>query len=202
MDFFPDIDTLSVWLTRYGSIALFVLLCLGILALPIPEETLMIVAGALMKHDKLSIIGTVSAAILGSLCGITASYILGKLAGNYLFEKYGKWVGLTHKRRTIVHNWFEKFGKWALPIGYFIPGIRHFTGFIAGSSNLEYKHFSLYAYGGGILWVSLFLTLGYMSGDYWVTAYEERAVDTLVVIGTAVAILCVIYIIKRRHFKF
>ena len=201
MDFFPDIDTLSLWLVNYGSVALFVLLCVGIIALPVPEETLMIIAGALMRHDKLNIPATITAAILGSLCGITVSYLLGRLAGDYLLSKYGKWIGLTPIRRKKVHDWFERFGKWALPIGYFIPGIRHFTGFIAGSTKLEIKHFMLYAYSGGILWVSVFLSLGYFTGRYWVTAFEERSLDSIFLFGAVAILICALLLFKKVRRK-
>ncbi len=43
MDFLPGIDTFSIWLMQYGSIILFVLLTVGIIALPVPEETLMVI---------------------------------------------------------------------------------------------------------------------------------------------------------------
>lgn len=201
MDFFPDVDTISLWLTQYGSIALFVLLCAGIIILPVPEESLMIVAGVLMRHDKLDIPSTIIAAMAGSLCGITTSYFLGRLAGDHILTKYGKWIGLTPLRRQKFHNWFMKFGKWALLLGYFIPGIRHFTGFTAGSSKLEMKYFALYAYSGGIIWVSLFLSIGYFTGHYLPIIYEEREIDTITLIGIVAAIIGAFYLFKKRRKK-
>ncbi len=103
-----------------------------ILALPIPEETLMVVAGALMSHGKLEIPQTIIAAFLGSLCGITSSYLLGRTAGHFLVHRYGKWIGVGQKQLDKAHLWFERFGKWTLFIGYFVPGLRHFTGFLQG----------------------------------------------------------------------
>lgn len=201
MDFFPDVDTLSLWLTQYGSIALFLLLCAGIIILPVPEETLMIIAGALMRHDKLSIPATIFSAMAGSLCGITTSYFLGRLTGDHILSKYGKWVGLTPPRRKKVHDWFVKFGKWALLLGYFVPGVRHFTGFTAGSTKLEMKYFAMYAYSGAIIWVSIFLSIGYFSGHYLPIIYEEREIDTITLIGIVAAIIVAFYLFKLRTKK-
>lgn len=89
MDFLPGIETFSLWLMQYGSFVLFILLTVGIIALPVPEETLMVIAGILMHKGKLAIPSTVLAAFLGSLCGITVSYWLGRTAGQYLITKYG-----------------------------------------------------------------------------------------------------------------
>ena len=200
MDFLPDVDTLSLWLTQHGSLALFILLCLGIIVLPVPEETLMIIAGALMRHEKLPIPSTVIAAISGSLCGITVSYLLGRLAGEHLLTKHGRWIGLTAVRREKFHKWFVKFGKWALLIGYFIPGVRHFTGFTAGSSKLDIKSFALYAYVGGIIWVSLFLSIGYFSGHYLPIIYEERTIDSITFVCILAIVGYVLYLVKRKRF--
>jgi membrane protein DedA with SNARE-associated domain len=171
--YLPDLETMSHWLNQYGSITLFVLLALGIIALPVPEETLMVFAGILMKQGKLGFHSTILAAYAGSIMGITVSYILGKTVGNYLFHKYGSWIGITEKRLEQAHQWFEHYGKWTLVIGYFIPGIRHFTGFSAGTTGLEYHYFALFAYIGALLWVSTFLSIGYFFGHYWMDLLHD-----------------------------
>jgi membrane protein DedA with SNARE-associated domain len=160
-------STLTLWLTQYGSLALFVLLALGIFALPIPDETLMLVAGVLMAHDKLLLFPTYLAAILGSMTGITVSYCIGRSVGVLLVRKYGHWIGITEIRMQQVHNWFERFGRWALLIGYFIPGIRQVTGYAAGITSMEYRHFATFAYTGATIWACIFLSLGYFLGDKW-----------------------------------
>ena len=43
MDALLDCTELSNWILQYGSIALFILLMLGIIALPVSEETLMVI---------------------------------------------------------------------------------------------------------------------------------------------------------------
>jgi Uncharacterized membrane-associated protein len=203
LDYLPDIETLSLWLSQYGSITLFFLLASGIVLLPVPEETLMVVAGVLMHCGTLSTFPTVLAALLGSICGITVSYILGKTAGAFLIQKYGKWVGITALRLEKAHNWFERFGKWTLTIGYFVPGVRHFTGLCAGISQLHFQQFALFAYVGALIWVSTFLSIGYFFGTYWVKMYEEIEIslDVVAIILAAVACLAIIYIIRKFRRK-
>lgn len=191
-EYLPDIDQLSLWLNQYGSMTLFFLLALGIIALPVPEETLMVIAGILMSKGELHIPGTMVAAYLGSIAGITTSYIIGRTAGFYLVHKYGSWLGITEKRLEKAHNWFEHYGKWSLFIGYFIPGVRHFTGLVAGTTMLEYHYFALFAYSGALVWVSTFLGIGYFSGDYWLELLSkvEFTLDwvnmSLIIIGIVV----------------
>lgn len=170
MEILPDM--LNTWLLNYGSLALFALLALGIVALPVPEETLLIFSGFLVHQGTLSLLPTILAAFFGSAVGITLSYIIGTTGGLYLIKKYGPYVRITEVKITKVHNWFERYGKWVLFVGYFIPGVRHFTGIVAGISTLEYHHFALYAYTGAFFWISLFLSIGYFFGGYHRVFFE------------------------------
>jgi membrane protein DedA with SNARE-associated domain len=201
MDFLPDLPTLSEWLVQYGSLFLFLLMALGIIIFPVPEETLMVVAGALMRHEKLSIPGTIIAACTGSICGISMSYLIGRSFGSFLIDKYGKWFGITHKRLEKAHVWFERFGKWTLFIGYFIPGIRHFTGLSAGITKLHYKQFAFFAYTGAVIWVSIFLSFGYFFGPMGLELYEklEFTADEIILI-VLIAISVILIGLATYHF--
>lgn len=196
MEFLPDFETFSLWLVNYGSFALFGLLMLGIVALPVPEETLMMLAGALIRNGQLHLHETLIAAYLGSMVGITVSYILGKTVGFYFLHKYGSWLGLTEAKLQKAHLWFEKYGKWTLFIGYFIPGVRHFTGFSAGAAKLEYPTFALFAYTGAFFWVSTFVALGYFFGTYAADFVHKIDFDSQLVAIALVAFIASLVIWK------
>jgi len=203
MELSSDLETLSLWLTQYGDFALFGLLVLGIIAFPIPEETLMVLAGILMYSGKLNIGSTLISAYAGSIVGITISYLVGRTAGHYILLKYGGWIGFTQSRIEYAHSWFERFGTWVLLIGYFIPGIRHFSGFCAGSTELNYKTFALFAYTGAILWVSTFLSIGYFFGGYWLSIFDmfervEIGVDEVIL---AVLIVVTLFVLYKIYYK-
>ena len=92
-----------------------------------------------------------------------------------------------------MHKWFERAGHWALFVGYFIAGVRHFTAIAAGTSKLSFPSFIAYAWSGGALWVSTFLTLGYYLGDNWKQIAElvhrDMGYASLTLIGLTAAIL-------------
>lgn len=199
MDILPDLSVMSLWLAKYGSFVLFFLLSLGIIALPIPEETLMTVSGILMHEGKLNIPLTIFFAYAGTITGITVSYLLGKSAGSFLVHKYGYLIGLTNKRLNKVHNWFVRLGLWLLTFGYFIPGIRHLTGFFAGTTDIKYTQFALYAYTGALFWVSLFLSLGYFVGDYvFILAHKLEALDLAIIAVIIILLIFLFFVIRKR----
>lgn len=201
MECLPNYEAMCVWLTHYGSFALFGLLALGIIALPIPEETLLVIAGFLISHERLEAIPTIIAAYGGSFCGITVSYLLGRTAGRRFINSFGSWFGMTEAKMQQIHDWFETYGKWTLMFGYFVPGVRHFTGLCAGTSSLEYPVFALFAYVGGLLWVSTFLLIGYFVGDHWNMIYEhiEAMTDKLVWVAVMGLIAYILFKIFYRR---
>jgi membrane protein DedA with SNARE-associated domain len=156
------LDNFSQIILQHGSIALFVLLAVGIVGLPIPDETLLVFVGFLLARDKLPLVSTLVCAYIGSMCGISLSYVIGRLAGSWLIKRYGRWIGITPQRIERAHAWFQRIGAWTLPIGYFIPGVRHLTGYVAGTLQLNLRKFSLFAYSGAVIWVSTFIIIGYI----------------------------------------
>lgn len=201
MDLLLNLDTFSTWLVEYGSFVLFLLLALGIIAFPVPEETLLVISGILMHRGSLTIVETILAAIGGSICGITASYFIGQQAGHFFLHRAGKWFGVSQSHFDKAHVWFERYGKWTLFIGYFIPGVRHFTGFTAGMAELEFRHFALFAYSGAIVWVTTFLSIGYFFGNYGLTFFENlesRDKEVIFLIG-CIVIVCLIFFYARSR---
>jgi membrane protein DedA with SNARE-associated domain len=199
MDFLTH-ESIHHWLIEYGSIILFFLLAIGIIALPVPEETMMVIAGVLLAQGHLKLIVTLIAAYAGSICGITGSYFIGRTLGSYFIKRYGKYVGIKETHVDKAHLWFEYYGKWALLIGYFIPGVRHFTGLSAGISKLEYPTFALFAYTGAIIWVSTFLSLGYFFNGYWVYIFEQidEHLDDAILIAVLVLICFLFYYVNKQ----
>lgn len=155
------------WITQYGYFGIAALLALGIVGLPIPDETLLTFAGYLIFKGELKMLPAGLSALAGSMCGITVSFVLGRTTGYPLLHKYGKYVRISQKEIDKVHDFYHRTGGLALTFGYFIAGVRHLTAYVAGASKLEWPVFAAFAYGGALLWVSTFLTLGYLLGDRW-----------------------------------
>ena len=161
-------NTVLQWVATYGYIAIYSLLVLGIVGLPVPDEFLLTGCGFLVYQGHLRLVPTVASALAGSMSGITCSYLIGRTVGwKFLHSRVGRWLRIKDRTIERVHDWFNRIGHWALMVGYFIPGVRHFTAIVAGTSKLEYPSFALYAYSGATLWVSAFIFIGYHFGQRW-----------------------------------
>lgn len=160
-------DSIHHFFHHYGNIGIFCLLAVGILGLPIPDETLIVITGLLIAKNDMPLTNTLIAVYTGGMCGITLSYILGLTIGQPLLFRFGRKVGLTQEKFKKAHIWCERRGKWSLILGYYIPGIRHFIGIVAGTTYLSYRQFALFAYTGVFIWASIFLSIGYFFFDKW-----------------------------------
>jgi membrane protein DedA with SNARE-associated domain len=174
------------WIAQYGYFAIFFLLVMGIIGLPVPDETLLTFSGYLIYKGQFSLPLAFAFAWAGSTCGITISYWLGRTFGIALIHRYGKYVRITEEHVQKAHAWFQKVGHWGLTFGYFVPGVRHLTAYAAGMSELEPRPFALFAYSGGFLWVTTFLSLGYFLGERW-EAVEKDIHHYLVWMAIALA---------------
>jgi membrane protein DedA with SNARE-associated domain len=165
-------DHVFVLIAHYGYAAIFGLLLLGIVGLPVPDETMLVACGYLIFKGTLHPIPAFLTALAGSWCGISLSYTIGRTLGAGAIARYGRRLHLTADRLAQVHRWFDRVGHWALAIGYFIVGVRHVTAIVAGMSKLEFRSFALYAWSGGAVWVFSFILLGYTLGEQWRTIGE------------------------------
>ncbi|MBA4493199.1 DedA family protein [Paenactinomyces guangxiensis] len=159
-------------LQEYGYLGIFLFLVLGIVGLPLPDEIMMTFIGYLTSIGQLNLALTYLSALAGSACGITISYMLGTKLGYPFLRKYGNKIFITRRRLRITQVLFRKYGNWLLFVGYFIPGVRHVTAYLAGISKLPYSRFSLFAYSGAMVWCATFIGLGHILGANWETVFE------------------------------
>lgn len=155
------------WITQYGYVAIFLLLVLGIVGPPIPDEALLTFVGYLSFTGTLQLVASLLTAFFGTACGITISYELGRLFGLRLFTRLGRVFHISPARMVEAQAWVRQWGPYALPIAYFLPGVRHVAAIIAGASQLSLSRFAAFAYPGALLWSATFIGIGYGLGAEW-----------------------------------
>jgi membrane protein DedA with SNARE-associated domain len=193
-------ENIAHWVSHYGYAAIFSLLVFGIVGLPVPDESLMTFAGYLVYSKHLALGPTFVSACLGSMCGITISYIIGRSIGIFVLRRYGWFFHITQKGIDKAHSWFDRFGTWTLLVGYFIPGVRHFTAIVAGTSGLRPRLFAVFAYSGAVLWSGTFIGLGFFFGEQWsrVLAEVQHHVSIVALIALMLISICAAWRFQKR----
>lgn len=184
-------------LNHYGYIVLLAALMLELIAFPLPGELLMTYCGFLVNQQKLNWMLSITIAASGAIIGITLSYYIGSKLGVTFFNKYGHYIHLGSDKLDKTSSWFNKYGNRLLVIAYFIPGVRHITGYFSGITKISYKKFAINAYLGAVLWTATFISLGKVLGNNW-EIYHSMITKYLIIGGLIIALIMIsIYICKK-----
>jgi len=155
------------YITQYGYPGLYIILLVSILGLPIPDEFLLTFVGFMSFSGQLNPVLAIISSAAGSMTGITIAYFLGRFFEEKVLAHLKKHAGI--ERLEKVLSWYHKHGGKLLTVGYFIPGVRHLSGYIAGLSRLNYRNFASHSYLGAVAWTSVFIVLGRTLGSRWET---------------------------------
>src|ERR1051326_7727173 len=186
------------WIAQYGYAAIFFLLILGIVGLPVPDETLLPFTGYLVFRGTFSLPPAFAAAVCGSACGITISYWLGRTFGLSVIHRYGRYLRIRAEHLEKAQRFFSHAGHWSLTFGYYVPGVRHFTAFAAGMSGLAMPQFAIFAYSGAAIWAASFIGLGYFLGERW-EAVQKNIEHYFAILTVAAVLLIAAYVLVRKR---
>lgn len=153
----------GVWI--YAILFLIIFVETGLVVMPfLPGDSLLFAAGALAAstgamNPWLLIVLLFIAAVLGD----TINYHIGRYIGPRVFDMDLRFIKKEHLIKT--HNFFEKHGGKTIIIARFMPFIRTFAPFVAGTGKMDYKYFLFFNALGGFAWVGSFITVGYFFGS-------------------------------------
>jgi membrane-associated protein len=205
VDFFLHLDAhLAELIGQYGVWTYLILFAIifaetGFVVTPfLPGDSLIFAAAALAGlHPQ--ILNPVFLFLLLSTAGIlgdSVNYAIGHAVGPRVFREDVRFLKREYLERT--HAFFEKHGGKTIILARFMPIIRTFAPFVAGVGAMTYGKFLAYNIVGGILWVGLFIILGYFFGN--IPAVQENF--TLVIIAIVfLSVLPPIYEVLRSRKK-
>ena len=185
------------YITQYGYPGLYVILLVSILGLPLPDEFLLTFVGFLSFSGQLNPVLAIISSAAGSMTGITIAYFLGRFFEAKVLSHLKKHAGV--ERLEKVLGWYHKHGGKLLAVGYFIPGVRHLSGYIAGLSRLSYRQFAFFSYLGAIAWTSLFIVLGRTLGSRWETILPVIHRYSILLGVISAILLLAFYLLYKNH---
>lgn len=185
---------------QYGYYVLVIALFLELLALPLPGEVLMTYAGLMVYQGHFHWMLSILTAWIGASLGMTLSYWIGRKLGPSFFEKHGHKIHFGPDKLKKASLWFERFGVKLIVIAYFIPGVRHITGYFSGITRTPFRTYALYAYTGAFLWATTFISLGRVLGPQW-EQYHKIITKYLLIASVILVILAIIYYVFTKYRK-
>lgn len=160
----------------------------GMIGLPLPDEVLLTYVGYQVYQENMGLLPSLIASFIGGAIGVSFSYFLGVKLGLPFLHKHGSKIHLPPERVERIRGHFTKYGSGLLVIGFFIPGVRHVTAYLAGINEYSFRRFAFYAYTGALIWISTFIILGRMLGKEWHRVHEYMAKSSVLLIGAIVIV--------------
>lgn len=149
---------------QYGYLALFFLLWLGIVGMPIPDEVIVMTGGFMVALGMLHSLPAFLVTYAGVISGLSIGYVLGKVIGipslQYL-ERKKDMSKYTNQANRLV----ERFGSYSLVLGYFFPVVRHIVPYIVGMAKMPYSNYALLSYTTGFAWTLFYFSIGRYFGN-------------------------------------
>jgi membrane-associated protein len=171
VDFVLHIDKhLSVLCAMYGmwvyAILFLIVFCeTGLVVTPfLPGDSLLFVIGSLAAIGALNVEYVIPLLVTAALTGDNTNYWIGRKVGPKVFSKEkSRFFNKEYLDRT--HRFYDKHGKITVILARFLPFIRTFAPFVAGIGRMTYSTFLLFSVIGAMVWVNLFVLVGYFFGN-------------------------------------
>ena len=170
----------------YGILFAIIFAETGLVVTPfLPGDSLLFAVGAISARPEMGMnVWLVSLIILvAAILGDSVNYWIGRNLSQWLMRKFPRIVKQDHIDKT--NAFFAKYGGKTLIIARFVPIVRTFAPFVAGSGRMDYGKFMYFNVVGAFLWVALIVPAGYFFGQLEVVKKNFE----LVVIGIIIVSL-------------
>jgi len=183
----------------YGYYAVFALIALESLGIPLPGESALIAAALYAgTTHHLNIAALAAVAASAAVIGDNAGYWIGKTGGRRLAERYGHYVRLSSARLKVGRYLFARHGVKVVFFGRFVAVLRTYAAFLAGLSAMRWSRFLVANAAGGVLWSGV-----YAFGAYAVGNAASSIGSMIAIAGLAVAsvLTAATIVIGRRSLR-
>ena len=153
-------------IASYGYWALFALVALESLGIPLPGETALIIAGTYAgTTHRLSPWLIVLVAAAAATIGDNLGYWIGATGGYRLARRHGTRVRLDDRKLKTARYLFDRHGTTVVFAGRFVSLLRTYAAILAGTSKMPWRRFLPANAAGAIAWAGIVTLASYLAGD-------------------------------------
>lgn len=186
-------DFFMQYLEQFSYVAIILLMLIGSIGLPFPEELVMLAAGYAARAGFMNLYGAILVSFVAVILGDSVGYGIGHHGGK-LFKRL-----LSKEKFMRVEKYFERHGSKTIFVSRFLLGIRVFFPIAAGATKMKLREFLIWDTLAAAIWVPLMVLLGFWAGGFVpVIIAWFRRLDLIAGIGFAVFIIVLLFAYKER----
>jgi membrane protein DedA with SNARE-associated domain len=156
--------SLAELVSHWGYPAIFLVVVLGNVGLPVPEETILVLAGYLTWKGTLRAPLVLAVGILSAAAGDNVGYWLGRRYGRAALTRYGSVLMGSAGRMDAARAFVARRGALGVFLARFIPGFRFAAGPLSGAAGMPFGRFAIANLLGAAVYVPLPVSVGYAVG--------------------------------------
>ncbi|HEX2620102.1 MAG TPA: VTT domain-containing protein, partial [Phototrophicaceae bacterium] len=194
-------EQFEAFLAAYGLIAIFALLLVkGIgVPIPIPADAILLIAAARCAEGSFSLAPAFIVILTAMMIGGAIQFALVKAAGRGFLYRFGGYLGLTPERLDRLTEKMKSSSIYGIGIAILTPGVRSVTIPACGLSGVPSRSFLAGLLLGSGLFLSLHFFLGYVGRSLLQSLGISVEIALAILVILAVVGLGVWVIIRRRR---
>ena len=202
MFFSSALDHLQGFGPNFVYLAIYVLLLLSAMGMPLPEDLTLVATGYLIHLQLAHPLPAVAVGILGILTGDQFVYTLGRHFGPRIVRHHWFSKILSVERYDWIQRKFDRFGAKLVFFARFVSGLRGAVFLAAGILQMPRGRFLLFDLAGAAISVPLFILLGLLFGPHLesLLLHLSRARNTVLLLIALTAIFFALRSLARRRY--
>ncbi len=181
----------------FGYFAVFTIIGLESLGIPLPGETILVAAATYAATTgNLNIWIIFIAATAGAIIGDNIGYWIGNKGGYRLARRYGPKIRLDERKLKVGRYVFDRHGGKVVFFGRFVSVLRTFAAFLAGTVRMSWPRFMTYNALGGIVWAAVYSFGFYAAGN---TLKSLSGPLNFIAIAVAIIVVVAVFLVVRRQ---
>ena len=200
MDFLHNsLQLIEQYMLAYGYWAVFFGVMLENAGVPVPGETILLIAGYFASTGEFHLALVMLIAATGAVIGDNIGFAIGHHYGRNVLLRVGRFFFLTPKRFARMEKYFEDHGNKTILVARFITGLRVFAALLAGASKMPWRVFVVYNVAGAILWSVAITMLGYLFGASLPLLVKWVGRSGTILLIAAIVIAVVVWRVRKHH---
>lgn len=195
---------IDLFLVQYGVAAIFIVLLVKSVGVPIPIPADLIILTAALRaaQGKLILWQALIAILLALVLGGLIQFVLARGPGRGLLYRFGRYIGLTSPRLDAASDKVKKGGIPAIIVAFLVPGVRGAAIAASGLANIPLRTFLPGLVVGSSLFLSLDFFLGYLGGSIFsVVGHLLSSATIALLILALIVIAFALWVVAHRRKK-
>ena len=187
------LDFLRSTVVQYGYWAVGTALLLENAGVPVPGETILLLASFLAYSEhNLRLPWIMAVATAAATLGDNLGFALGSYGGRPLLGRYQSIFRIQKSTIERGEQLFARYGAATIFFARFVFGMRIIAGPLAGVLRMPWKRFAVFNFLGAAVWVSVISTVGYLFGRHWDKL--ERVMKRFDVVVAIIVVLVAVFL--------